>query len=196
MLATTPPLDETETPPHSLRRRRARFLTEWIVVVIGALVVSMLFRTLVFQTFYIPSKSMKPTLHGGDRIIVNKLSVEFGSINIGDIIVFKAPQNVSADCGDPITDLVKRVIGLPGDHLTSKGNTIYINGQALKEQWPHWEPLGPAIGHVTVADGHYFVMGDNHNNSCDSRWWGTIPKSDIIGKVFVRVWPPSRISWI
>jgi signal peptidase I len=138
---------------------------------------------------------MEPTLVKGDRIIVDKLGVEFGTINIGDVVVFKAPQKASL-CGDAVTDFVKRVIGVPGDHLTSKGNTIYVNGKPLSENWPHTEPLGLAIGHVTVPANHYFVMGDNHDDSCDSRYWGTVPRSNIIGKAFVRVWPFSRLGWI
>jgi signal peptidase I len=156
--------------------------------------VSFLLRTFAFQTFFIPSGSMEPTLQIGDRIIVNKLSVTFGTINIGDVVVFKAPP--AENCGETVTDLVKRVIGLPGDHLTSKGNTIYVNGTALKEKWTHTEPLGQPIGHVTVAPNHYFMMGDNHSDSCDSRMWGTVPRSDIIGKAFVRIWPLSRIGFI
>ena len=139
---------------------------------------------------------MKPTLLIGDRIMVNKLSVEFGTINRGDVVVFKAPPGVSQDCGDPVTDLVKRVIGIAGDHLSSKGNTIYVNGRPLVENWPHYEPLGSALNNVTVLAGQYFMMGDNHFNSCDSRTWGTVPRSDIIGKVFVRVWPLKRIGFL
>ena len=169
---------------------------EWVVTVALVLLVSLLIRTFAFQTFYIPSKSMKPTLHIGDRIVVNKLSVELGSINIGDVVVFKASSDVAKDCHDPVADLVKRVIGLPGNHLTSKGNTIYVNGKPLRENWSHWEPLGPAMGNVTVPAGRYFMMGDNHANSCDSRRWGTVPRSEIIGKVFLRFWPIHRFSWI
>ena len=139
---------------------------------------------------------MKPTLLIGDRILVDKLSVDFGTINRGDVVVFKAPPNVGQDCSDAVTDLVKRVIGIPGDQLMSKGNTIYVNGAPLRENWPHFEPLGSGIENVTVPAGQYFMMGDNHFNSCDSRTWGTVPRSDIIGKVFVRVWPFSRIGFL
>lgn len=137
---------------------------------------------------------MEPTLLIGDRLVVNKLSVKFGTIHVGDVIVLKAPP--SENCGDPVTDLVKRVIGTPGDRLTSNGNTIYVNGVALDEKWPHTEPLGPAIGNVTVGTNRYFVMGDNHSDSCDSRSWGTVPRSDVIGKVFERIWPLSRVAWL
>ncbi len=170
-------------------------LAEWVLVIVLAVLASIVIRTFVFETFSIPSKSMKPTLYVGDRIIIDKLSVDLGTINIGDVVVFKAPKDVAADCDDPVTDLVKRVVGLPGDHLTSKGNTIYVNNQPLKENWSHWEPLGSAIGDVVVPANQYFVMGDNHFNSCDSRTWGTVPRSDVIGKAFLRFWPLSRFSW-
>ena len=151
-------------------------------------------RTYAFQTFYIPSGSMEPTLQIGDRIIVNKLSVTWGTINIGDIVVFKAPP--AENCGEPVTDLVKRVIGVPGDSLRSKGNTIYVDNKPLVEQWTHTEPLGGAITPITLKANQYFMMGDNHSDSCDSRMWGPVPRSDIIGKAFVRIWPLSRIGFL
>ncbi len=171
-------------------------MIEWVVVVIVAVLVSLLIRTYVFQTFFIPSGSMEPTLQLGDRIVVSKLSVEFGTIHIGDILVFRAPAAVRTQCGDDVADLVKRVIGLPGDHLTSKGNTIYVNGSALKQPWSHYEPLGKPIGNVTVRKNHYFMMGDNESDSCDSRYWGTVPRSSIIGKAFLRIWPLSRLGFL
>jgi signal peptidase I len=184
---TTPP-----PPPRKKPRRRA--LIEWTAIIIIAVLVSFVMRTFAFQTFYIPSGSMEPTLQIGDRIIVNKLAVTWGTIHIGDIVVFKAPP--AENCGEVVTDLVKRVIGLPGDHLTSKGNTIYVNGKALNETWTHTEPMGQPIGKVTVPANNYFMMGDNHSDSCDSRMWGTVPRSDIIGKAFVRIWPLSRIGFL
>jgi len=102
-----------------------------VAIVILAVLVSLLMRTFVLQTFFIPSASMEPTLQLGDRVMVSKLSLDFGSIHRGDILVFKAPPAASVCGADDPKDFVKRVIGLPGDHLTSKGNTIYVNGQAL-----------------------------------------------------------------
>jgi signal peptidase I len=186
------PIEDIPAPPTSSRRRG---LLQWIVVLVAAVLASLLIRTFVFQTYYIPSKSMEPTLYVGNRIMVDKLSVEFGTINIGDIVVFKAPPEVKTKCNDSVADLVKRVIGVPGDHLTSRGNTIFVNGVALKEKWSHYEPLGGPIGHVTVPPGRYFVMGDNHANSCDSRYWGDVPRADIIGKVFLKFWPLSQWHW-
>lgn len=178
-----------------LIRRHRRGALEWVAVVLIALVASFLMRTFVFQTYFIPSASMEPTLMIGDRIVVNKLSVEFGTINRGDIVVFKRPP--AENCGGtPVADLVKRVIGLPGDHLSSKGDTILINGKPLKENWSHYDPLGSPITNVVVPQGDYFMVGDNHPWSCDSRVWGAVPRSDIVGKVFLKIWPFSRFSWI
>jgi signal peptidase I len=182
-----------------VRRRRGprrRVIVEWSIVVVAAVAVSLLVRSFVLQTYFIPSGSMEPTLQIGDRLIVNKLSVDFGTINRGDIVVFLAPSAVSRDCNDAVTDLVKRVIGLPGDHLTSQGNVIFVNGRPLKERWTHNEPLGTAIGHVTVPANHYFMMGDNHVFSCDSRTWGPVARSAIIGKAFVRIWPLGRVGFL
>ena len=138
----TPP--EAPTPP---RKPRRRALIEWSAIIVVAVLVSFLMRTYALQTFYIPSGSMEPTLKVGDRIIVNKLAVSLGTIHIGDIVVFEAPPK--ENCGEPVTDLVKRVIGVPGDTLTSKNNTIYVNGQALNETWTHTEPLGESITKIT-----------------------------------------------
>lgn len=171
-----------------------------MILLVVVVVVTFGLRTYVFQTYFIPSGSMEPTLQIGDRILVDKLAADWGTINRGDIIVFKSPPN--ENCGgihDPI--LVKRVIGLPGDSLYSVGNTIYVDGKKLNEAWTHTEPLGPpAIASpahpVVVAANHYFMVGDNHSDSCDSRYWGTITHSAIIGKAFFRIWPLSRFGFL
>jgi signal peptidase I len=192
------PEDDLSTDASSRRHRRRRVVIEWVAIVVVAVVVSFLMRTYVLQTFYIPSGSMEPTLQLGDRIIVSKLSVDFGTVHTGDIIVFKAPP--AEHCGDTVSDLVKRVIGTPGEKIYNVGNTIFINGKALKETWTHNEPVSPAIATrnhpVTVGANQYFVMGDNHPNSCDSRFWGTVPRSNIVGKVFLRIWPLTRFSFL
>ncbi|HEY5048749.1 MAG TPA: signal peptidase I [Rhizomicrobium sp.] len=180
---------------------------ETIKTVAYALLIALIIRTFFFQPFNIPSGSMENTLLIGDYLFVEKFAYGYSRYSFpfglppfpgrilgsqphrGDVVVFKYPP-------DPSTDYIKRVIGLPGDHLASKGNTIYVNGTALKENWPHNEPLGQAIGKVTVPKGRYFMMGDNHSDSCDSRMWVTVPRSDIIGKAFVRIWPLSRIGFL
>jgi signal peptidase I len=191
-LTSEPPPPPPPTAKQPKPRRRA--LIEWTAIIVIAVLVSFLMRTYAFQTFYIPSGSMEPTLQIGDRIIVNKLAVTWGTINIGDIVVFKAPP--AENCGEPVTDLVKRVIGVPGDSLRSKGNTIYVDNKPLDETWTHTEPLGGPITPITLKANQYFMMGDNHSDSCDSRMWGPVPRSDIIGKAFVRIWPLSRIGFL
>jgi signal peptidase I len=189
------PTEEVPIVPRVKSKRRA--FTEWFIVLVVAVTFSFLVRTFVVQEYSIPSGSMKPTLYIGNRILVNKLSVDFGTINVGDIVVFKAPPAVATLCGDALADLVKRVIGVPGDVLSTKGNTIYVDGKKLHQKWSHFPSLGAdgAIHDFTVPAGHYFMMGDNHADSCDSRTWGTVPRSDIIGKVFLKIWPLSQWHW-
>jgi len=172
-----------------------RWIAEWLGIILVALSAAFLIRAYVFQTFYIPSVSMVPTLQVGDRIIVSKLSTAFGDINRGDVIVFKHPprEQCGGDTG-PNSDLVKRIIGMPGDELTSRNNNIYVNGKKLVEHWQHDSTLGSDIGYVKVPKGQYFMMGDNRPSSCDSRMWGTLSKSLIVGKVVLRIWPLSHFG--
>lgn len=178
-----------------MNKHQRRVVIEWAVILVIAVLASFLVRTYAVQTFFIPSKSMNPTLHVGDRILVNKLSVRFGTINPGDIIVFKKPPAEHCDDGT-YSDLVKRVIGIPGQTITSKGNTVYVNGKPLKEPWTYFPNLNPPIKKITLKANQYFVMGDNRANSCDSRFWGPVPRSYIIGKAFFRIWPLSRIGFL
>jgi len=200
----TPPLTTaaqpttTETSERLGRSRRVtagRAVVEWGIVLVLALLAAFVVRTFIFQTFYIPSGSMEPTLKIGDRIIVSKLSYHLHSVSRGDIVVFHAPAKETVACADPtVKDLVKRVIGLPGERISSLGNTIFINGHAIKQPWFPAVPLGPPIQAQTIPKNNYFVMGDNRGDSCDSRTWGTLPGSDIIGHVIFRIWPISQIG--
>lgn len=189
--------DAVTSPTPALRRRRASWYIEWLVVISATLTLFFVSRAYVAQTFYIPSASMVPTLETGDRIVVSKLSVTWGTIQRGDIVVFHSPKNVALDCSSaPEAFLVKRVIGLPGDRLRSQGNKIFVNDRLLKQPWKHVEPLGKIIDPVTVPADSYFMMGDNQFDSCDSRYWGTVAHSLIIGKAYVRIWPFSRIGFL
>jgi signal peptidase I len=174
-------------------RRRGRWLVEWAVVLVVALGVAIGVRAFVVQTFYIPSASMEPTLMIGDRIIVDKLSYRLHDVHRGDVVVFGRPPGEQAALD--IKDLVKRVIGLPGETISSSGNTVYIDGRPLKEPWlaPN-TVLGQPITTYHIPKGDYFVMGDNRSNSQDSRFFGPIPRSLIVGRVVMRIWPLSHIS--
>ncbi|MDA8148442.1 MAG: signal peptidase I [Actinomycetota bacterium] len=176
-------------------KRSHRGWVEWGIILALAVVIAILVRTFVFETYYIPSGSMIPTLEIGDRIVVNKLAYDFHSVHTGDIIVFARPPK--EDCpGPPVADLVKRVIGLPGQRISSSGNTVLINGKPLPEPWlPKGEPLGPPITPMTIPPNSYYVLGDNRPNSCDSRYWGVVPKKLIVGKVDAIIWPLSQIKF-
>ncbi len=175
---------------------------EWAAVIALALALAFLVRTYVVQTFYIPSGSMEPTLDIGDRILVFKMAYDFTSPAIGDVVVFKAPR--SEHCGDvpSITDLVKRIVGLPGQTIWSVNNTIYLEnpgqstGHPLVQDWPHVPVLLTPIPRQVIGANRYFVMGDNHPESCDSRDWGTLPRANIIGKVVLKIWPLSQFGTI
>ena len=162
---------------------------------LAALAIALLMRTFVAQTFYIPSGSMEPTLQIGDRIIVDKLSYHLHGVGRGDIVVFARPPN--EECGGPaVNDLVKRVIGLPGEHIASSGNTVLINGKPLAEPWlPKGTALGKPIPPTVVPPNNFYVLGDNRDASCDSRYWGPVPRSLIVGKVVMRVWPLSALHF-
>lgn len=188
--------DTTPNSPSPPRSRTARTLIEWAGVIVLAVVLSILVRTFAFQTYFVPSGSMQPTLDIGDRILVDKLSVDWGTINIGDIVVFKAPKGVAAVCHDNVADLVKRVVGVPGDRLYSSGNRIFVNGHLLHQRWSVYPNMGvKPIAPITLGKNQYFMLGDNHAISCDSRYWGPVPRSSIIGKVFLRFWPLDHWHW-
>jgi signal peptidase I len=184
----------------SKSRRAIKGTLEWAAVLAVAAVVAILLRTFVVQTYFIPSLSMYPTLLKGDHIVVLKAAYDFSSPATGDVIVFKAPTKEREMCDSPgVNDLVKRIIAVPGETVWSKGNTIYLQtpghkSHALVQSWQHVPQLGTPISRRTVPSGDYFVMGDNHPASCDSRVWGYVPRASIIGKAVLIYWPLSRLS--
>jgi signal peptidase I len=166
---------------------RNRWLS-WAAIVVVAVLIAILLRLFVVQTFFVPSQSMEPTLLPGDRMLVLKLGY---SLQRGAIVVFRhPPRETPGMCSDSSDDdLVKRIIGLPGETISSRGNTVYINGKPLAEPWlPKGQALGPPVPTQKIPAGDYFMMGDNRTDSCDSRRWGPIPRSLIIGRVFLVVW--------
>jgi signal peptidase I len=183
--------------------KKGRWITELIVIVI----IVLLIRAFVAQAYNIPSGSMKPTLLVGDFILVNKLVYRFSEPQRGDIVVFKYPI-------DPNIDFIKRIIALPGEEVEVRNNQVFINGKPLplievgrgeengvrkviyeevlpegkkhKVQFYEDFPFSKRdFGPVVVPPNHYFVMGDNRDNSEDSRYWGFLPRENIVGKAFV-----------
>ena len=151
-----------------------------------AVVLALIIRTFAFQPFFIPSGSMEPTLQIHDHILVNKFSYRFWDLQRGDIVVFKYPL-------DPKRDFVKRLIGLPGETVQVKNNKVYVSGREIQENYlpAGWKSYD--YGPVVVPENSYFMMGDNRNNSDDSRVWGALPKDLVIGKSVVVYWPFDRV---
>ncbi len=177
---------------------------EYFESILVAVVLALFVRTFVFQAFKIPTGSMKPNLLVGDHLIVNKFIfaptasgleralLPMRPIERGDIVVFKYPE-------EPERDFIKRVIGLPGDALELQNQTLLVNGQPLDEPYAHYLFPPAADGHmegdvrrkygpVTVPDGHYFMMGDNRDDSQDSRFWGFLPASYVKGRALFIYW--------
>ena len=180
-------------------RRTRRVFLEWAILVVVALAIALVIKTFLFQAFYIPSSSMEPTLNIGDRVLVNKLSYDLHDVNRGDIIVFEAPPGAG---GGGIKDLVKRVIGLPGETVEAEDGVVLVNRRPLSEPYlasgtttqfsgvpPGCDPPADGQPGCVVPRDHVLVFGDNRGNSKDGREFGPIDTSTIVGRVFVRIWP-------
>jgi signal peptidase I len=145
-------------------------------------------RPFVMEAFWIPSGSMIPTLEIGDRVLVNKFIYRFTDPSRGDIIVFESVDNSNED-------LIKRVVGLPGDTIALRGGKLFVNGEPQKEPYTNKKvPDRSFYARTTVPKNHVFVMGDNRGNSADSRVFGPLPEKNIEGEAFLRFWPPDRIG--
>jgi signal peptidase I len=125
--------------------------------------------------------SMRPTLEDGEFVLVSKLSYIWGDVKRGDIVVFHFPLN-------PDEELIKRVIGLPGDRILVEDGKVYVNNQLVNEPYIAQPPL--YSGRWRVAENHLFVLGDNRNNSNDSKDWGLLPMENVVGKAILIYWPP------
>ncbi len=183
-------------------------IKEWAESILIAALLALVIRTFVVQAFKIPSGSMIPTFHVGDRIFVNKFiygaKVPFLNVNLpavrepkrGDIIVFKAPDS-------PGKDFVKRLIAVGGDKIEIKDGRILINGKLLDEPssirsvyYYNAGDYGKELQAVDVPENSYFAMGDNSASSRDSRYWGFVPKKNLLGKVIFIYWPLQRMKVI
>lgn len=180
-------------------------IREYIEAILWALLLALIIRVCLVQSFKIPSGSMENTLLVGDFLLVNKfiygISVPFTDLRLpelrdpkrGDVIVFKYPEDRSKD-------YIKRVIGLPGDEIQIKDKQVYVNGTLYKT--PHeihkdtkFLPERDDFGPIRVSADSYFVMGDNRDSSYDSRYWGFVSKTDLIGKALIKWWSWDRDTW-
>jgi signal peptidase I len=181
-----------------------KVIREWATVVGVALVIAFLVRGFALQQFYISGPSMEATMFQDDRVLVNKLSYRLHDIHRGDIVVF---DRVTTD-GVAVQhdDLIKRVIGLAGDTISISECVVSVNGKPLDESYLNAYDLAqsnlddrcriPEMAVTTVESGHLFVMGDNRPQSFDSRMFGTIEQSLVIGRAFVIIWPLGSFRWL
>ncbi len=187
-----------------------RVLLDWTLTIVGAVAIVLAIKAWVVNPYRIPSSSMEPTLlcarpspgctaRFSDRVLADRLTYHFRSPHRNEIIVFKTPPRARQVCAASAgsTVFVKRLIGLPGETVTEKrGGWIYIDGKKLDDSYiqPSRRRLDIRTGTWHVPKGEYFFMGDNRGESCDSRDWGSVPRANLIGKVFMIYWPPNRIS--
>ena len=191
----TPASRQEESHPdrQAVKKKLPLFLDFLLQLLLCLVLVFGVVKPFVVEPFYIPSPSMVPTLEVGDRVLVNKFIYRFSDPQRGDIIVFRSV----AEGG---VDLIKRVVGLPGDKVELLHGQVFLNGQRQNEPYVvnkpcvSGRPKTCSYGPVTVPKGHYFVMGDNRANSEDSRFIGPVPKKTIVGEAFLRLWPPGRVG--
>ena len=181
------PLPPRKRPSGSLRRRHRRIATvKWLAVVLVAAAAAVGLRASVVESFTVPSATMLPTLQVGDRILVVKSEFLTGPIKRGEIIVFRRP-GLNTCGGGGAGDLVKRVVALPGEVIWSSDGRLFVDGSALSERgWydPRFGQVGPVpIPRTKVPAREYYVMGDNRLDSCDSRSFGAVPRSLVVGDV-------------
>jgi signal peptidase I len=180
-----------------LHPRWQYLIKEWVEPILLAVILALVIRTFFLQAFKIPTGSMRPTLIENDRVLVNKILYDYKEPKHGDIIVFRYPV-------DGKKDFIKRLVGLPGDTIEIRQGKVLINDEPLPKDSPmrkyyyynreDWE-YGKENMKIKVPANSYFVLGDNSAQSSDSRNWGFVPKSNLIGKAFMIYWPPKRIRF-
>jgi signal peptidase I len=194
------------------KKREHNSFVELVTIVAVALGLALGIQAFLVKPFRIPSESMVPTLAVGQRVLVDRVSFRFSDPDRGDIVVFKPPEGQPSTCGverpsdEPCpegtaarsdTNFIKRVVGLPGDHLKVIEGSVYINGKRQDEPFARLDSECPTCNlprEITIPKGEYYMMGDNRGESADSREWGPVPKKWIIGKAFMTYWPPGRIG--
>ncbi|MCL4393517.1 MAG: signal peptidase I [Chloroflexi bacterium] len=181
---------EVEPPPTATRTRWQEWggaIRELVETLVLTLVIFLLIR-FAAPNFRIEGSSMEPNFHDGEHLFVNRLAYMFGVPERGDVIVFIPPSSLTRD-------YIKRVIGLPGDRVEIVDGTVYINGNALDEPYP-LNRGSSSYGPITVGPNEYFVLGDNRDNSSDSRSWGLLARDKIIGKAWITYWPPDMAGLV
>ena len=183
--------DPAGAAPTDRKHRGLNSLLEWGVIIVVAVVFAFVVRGLVFQTFFIPSTSMVPKLEVDDRILVNKLAYDFGDPDRGDVVVFRTPPGSNIEGMD---DLVKRIVGMPGETIEGRDGHIFINDVQLAEPYLPPGTQSKTFEAQAVPANSYFMLGDNRLLSRDSTVWGPANRDLFVGPLFVTIWPLDRID--
>jgi signal peptidase I len=203
-------VEEDQAPEAPEEPRRRSFIAELPGLLLTALVIAVVIKTFLLQPFWIPSESMLPTIEVNDRVMVNKLAYRFGEPQRGDVVVFRDPREEQIEESIPEAvirsvleavgirtrgdeDLIKRVVGLPGETIEVRDNHVLVNGAPIEETYLP-EVFMPDEPPITVGPDEVFVMGDNRDASFDSRRFGAIPLDDLVGEAFVTIWPISHFG--
>ena len=177
----------------------------WLLTMAIAIASVLALRAEVASPYRIPSSSMEPTLHcarpaegcqsgSSDRILANRFILRFRAPKRGEIVVFRTPPRTREACAESGT-FVKRIVGLPGETISERDGVVHVNGRRLLEPYVLTGERDTRSGSwPRIPAGQYFMMGDNRRNSCDSRAWGTVPRANLIGPVFLTYWPPQRLG--
>ncbi len=181
-------IESSSTPPPPSAPTGKGILRETVETLGLSVLLALGIRTFVAEARYIPSGSMLPTLEINDRLIIDKVSYDFGDPQRGDIVVFRPPDALGQN-----EAFIKRLIGLPGDVIEVKNGQLYVNDEPQSEPYIAAKP-DYQYGPVTVPDDSYLVLGDNRNKSFDSHYWGFLPADHLIGRAVFRFWPPDRLG--
>ncbi len=168
-----------------IKKGKKSMIRELLETVISAGIIAFIIITFIGQVTIVRGASMEPTLHDNERLIANKISYRFETPERGEIIIFKPPLEIKRN-------YIKRIIGVPGDKIEITGGEIYLNDKKLEEAYVKkrsYENMPPTI----VPDDSFFVLGDNRPNSSDSRFWGFVPRKNVVGRAWVIFWPLNKI---
>jgi signal peptidase I len=182
-------IDPSSESPTPLLNRLWQSWGENIRILLMALLLALVIRTYVAEPRFIPSASMVPTLNLGDRLVVEKITYRLHPPQRSDIVVFRVPPALQAEGYQADQAFIKRTIGLPGDRIALQAGRVYLNGQPLAEPYVVEPPKAEDMAEVTVPADQLFVMGDNRNNSNDSRYWGFLPIENLVGHAVWRFFP-------
>jgi signal peptidase I len=205
------PGEESRPQPREEPKKKRSFWAELPGLLLTALVIAVLIKTFLVQPFWIPSESMLDTIHVNDRVMVNKLAYQLGEPERGDVVVFRDPGEPEIEESIPEAvirsvleavgirtrgrdDLIKRIVGLPGETITISDNQVHVDGAALSEPYLDGDVTMPEAGPFEIGEGEVFVMGDNREFSFDSRRFGNIELGALVGRAFVIIWPVSNFG--